>query len=87
MNNNTRNGILNKLQKYIGKTVFVDEKPIILNNVEWLGKHVLKINEIIIYVDTCEFESGNIYLYELDMSQDNYFNEEVQNEIVISFNR
>lgn len=79
--------ILNKLQKYIGKTIFVDEQPIILNKVEWLSKYVLKINERVIYVDTCEFESGNIYLYELDMSQDNYFDEGIQNEIMISFNR
>ena len=87
MNNNTRNSILNKLQKYIGKTIYIDEQPIILNNVEWLSKYVLKINERVIYVDTCEFESGNIYLYELDMNQDNYFDENVQNEIMISFNK
>lgn len=82
-----REHVSSKLQKYIGKTIFVDEQPIILNNVEWLSKYVLKINERVIYVDTCEFEYGNIYLYELDMSQDSYFNEDVQNEIMISFNK
>lgn len=82
-----RECISNKLQKYIGKTIYIDEQPIILNNVEWLNRYELKINERVIYVDTCEFEYGNIYLYELDKSQDNYFNEDVQNEIMISFDR
>lgn len=82
-----RKCILNKLQKYIGKTIYIDEQPTILNNVEWLNRYELKINERVIYVDTCEFEYGNIYLYELDKSQDNYFNEDVQNEIMISFDR
>lgn len=87
MNNNTRESVLNKLQKYIGKTIYIDGQPTILNSVEWLSKYVLKINEKIIDVDVVEFECGDIYLYELDKSQDNYFDEGIQNEIMISFDR